>query len=99
MTGTWQDFNDAPDQTRTKPEERLTTDDLKQRLHGRLREALFHLLPSGKIRNGKFTVGDIQGNKGDSLCVELSGAKIGMWHDFATGDGGDILSLWGAVHG
>jgi putative DNA primase/helicase len=99
MTGHWQDFNDAPDQTRPKPEERLTTDDLKERLHGRLREALFHLLPSGKIRNGKFVVGDIQGNKGDSLCVELSGAKIGMWHDFATGDGGDILSLWGAVHG
>ena len=99
MTGHWQDFNDAPDQTRPKPEERLTTDDLKERLHGRLREALFHLLPSGKIRNGKFVVGDVQGNKGDSLCVELSGAKIGMWHDFATGDGGDILSLWGAVHG
>lgn len=99
MTGTWKDFNNAPDQTRPKPEERLTTNDLKERLHGRLREVLFHLLPSGKIRNGKFTVGDIQGNKGDSLCVELSGAKIGMWHDFATGDGGDILSLWGAVHG
>ncbi|QQR70060.1 MAG: AAA family ATPase [Alphaproteobacteria bacterium] len=103
MTGAWQDFNDAPDdlhgQTRPKPEERLTMDDLKERLHGRLREALFHLLPQGKVRNGKFTVGDVQGNKGDSLCVELSGAKIGMWHDFATGDGGDILTLWGAVHG
>lgn len=103
MTGAWQDFNDAPDdlrgQIRPKPEERLTTDDLKERLHGRLREALFYLLPNGKIRNGKFVVGDIHGSKGDSLTVELSGTKIGMWHDFATGDGGDILSLWGAVHG
>lgn len=99
MTEAWIDFNDAPDQTRPKPEERLTSDDLKDRLHGRLREVLYHLLPNGKIRNGKFVVGDIQGSKGDSLCVELSGAKIGMWHDFATGDGGDILSLWGAVHG
>lgn len=99
MTGAWNDFNDAPDQTRPKPEERLTSDDLKERLHGRLREVLFHLLPNGKIRNGKFVVGDIHGNKGDSLSVELSGVKIGMWHDFATGDGGDILSLWGAVRG
>ena len=99
MTGAWIDFNDAPDQTRPKPEERLTSDDLKERLHGRLREALYHLLPNGKIRNGKFVVGDVHGNKGDSLTVELSGAKIGMWHDFATGDGGDILSLWGAVLG
>jgi putative DNA primase/helicase len=99
MTGAWIDFNDAPDQTRPKVEERLTTEDLKERLHGRLRETLFHLLPNGKIRNGRFVVGDINGSKGDSLSVELSGAKIGMWHDFATGDGGDILSLWGAVHG
>ena len=93
MTGTWNDFNDAPDQTRPKPEERLTSDDLKDRLHGRLREVLFYLLPGGKIRHGKFVVGDIHGSKGDSLTVELSGAKIGMWHDFATGDGGDILAL------
>ncbi len=99
MTGAWQDFNDAPDQIRAKPEERLSTDDLKERLHGRLREALFYLLPGGKIRHGKFVVGDIQGSKGDSLTVELSGAKTGMWHDFATGDGGDILALWGAVNG
>lgn len=99
MTGTWNDFNDAPDQTRPKPEERLTSDDLKDRLHGRLREVLFYLLPGGKIRHGKFVVGDIHGSKGDSLTVELSGAKIGMWHDFATGDGGDILALWGAVNG
>lgn len=99
MTQAWIDFNDAPDQTRPKPEERLTTDDLKDRLHTRLREVLFYLLPAGKIRNGVFTVGDIHGSKGDSLTVALSGPKTGMWHDFATGDGGDILSLWGAVQG
>lgn len=99
MTDAWHDFNDALDQITPKPEERLTTDDLKDRLHQRLREALYYLLPGGKIRHGKFVIGDIHGSKGDSLCVEMSGAKIGMWHDFATGDGGDILSLWGAVHG
>lgn len=99
MKKAWIDFNDAHDQDRIKPEERVTSDDLKDRLHVRLREALEHLLPNGRIRNGKFYVGDVRGSKGDSLVVELSGAKIGMWHDFATGDGGDILSLWGAVHG
>ena len=99
MKKAWIDFNDAPDQDRIKPEERITSDDLKDRLHVRLREALEHLLPNGRIRSGKFHVGDVRGSKGDSLVVELSGAKIGMWHDFATGDGGDILSLWGAVLG
>jgi putative DNA primase/helicase len=100
MTGSWIDFNDAPDQTRPKQEERLTSDDLKERLHGRLREALYPSFaqrqnPQRQICRRRH----VQGSKGDSLCVELSGAKIGMWHDFATGDGGDILSLWGAVHG
>ncbi len=99
MTNAWQDFNNAPDQTYPKPEDRLTTDDIKDRLHIRLREVLFHLLPNGKIRNGRFVIGDVNGSKGDSLSIELSGNKIGMWHDFATGDGGDILSLWGVVHG
>jgi hypothetical protein len=99
MTGAWNDFNAAPDQTRPKPEETLTTDDLKARLHERLEDVLFHLLPNGKISNGRFVVGDVNGSKGKSLVVGLSGHKAGVWHDFATKDGGDILSLWGAVHG
>ncbi len=44
-------------------------------------------------------VGDIGGNKGDSLVVELHGEKAGLWHDFATGAGGDVLDLWAAVKG
>lgn len=99
MTGSWQDFSDAPDQAQAKPEERLTAEDIKARLLSRLREVLYHLLPGGKLQNGRFTVGDTQGNKGKSLVVDLAGEKAGVWHDFATGQGGDILSLWGAVHG
>jgi hypothetical protein len=34
-----------------------------------------------------------------SLVVELEGDRIGQWHDFATGEGGDIFKLWGLVHG
>ena len=99
MKQAWNDFNDARDQDRPKPEERVTSEDLKDRLHGRLREALEYLFPNGRVRNGKFHVGDVRGNKGDSLVIDLSGAKIGMWYDFATSEGGDILALWGAVLG
>ncbi len=99
MTGLWQDFSDAPDQAQAKPEDRVTAEDIKARLLSRLREVLYHLLPGGKIQNGRFTVGDTQGSKGKSLVVDLAGDKTGVWHDFATGEGGDILSLWGAVHG
>lgn len=42
-----------------------------------------------------FEIGDIGGTPGDSLKICLTGAKRGLWYDFATADGGDIFSLWG----
>ena len=107
------DFNDALPQSHwfdcdgemrqqflpTRTEGRLTSNDLKQRLHNRLQEALYHLFPAGKIEGKTFAIGNIQGHAGDSLSVEISGSKAGLWHDFATGEGGDIFDLWGAVHG
>ena len=96
----WRDFNTAapqrPDGDR-RPE--ASVDELKARLHGNLRGVLSHLFPAGVFRQGKFMVGDVQGNRGDSLTVELSGPKAGMWHDFATKEGGDIISLWAAATG
>jgi len=95
------DFNDASSQSEGMPKQgtRVTADELKQQLHGRLQEALYHLFPEGKVAQNKFLVGNIHGHAGESLTVELSGDKAGLWHDFATGEGGDILSLWGATHG
>lgn len=99
MSHDWKDFNDAKTQSTPKEEASLSTQEIKSLLIGRLREVLHYLLPAGVIRNGKFVVGDIHGNKGDSLVVELSGGKAGQWHDFATNEGGDIISLWASVHG
>jgi twinkle protein len=31
----------------------------------------------------------------ESLKVHLTGDKAGIWQDFATGEGGDLLDLWG----
>jgi hypothetical protein len=44
-------------------------------------------------------VGNVAGDAGDSLVVELNGTKAGLWHDFATGAGGDVLDLWAVVRG
>ncbi|QEK90196.1 AAA family ATPase [Wolbachia endosymbiont of Chrysomya megacephala] len=63
-----------------------------------IRSCLFYLLPRGTFRGDKFYVGDVHGNKGKSLVVELSGSRAGLWNDFATGEGGDIINLWAAVH-
>ncbi len=73
--------------------------DIKQRLLQNLPATLHALLPNGLVRAGKFIVGDTSGGKGESLVVEMKGLKAGLWHDFATGDGGDILDLWAEVKG
>lgn len=97
----WLDFNDAlpQDLMMPKQEQKLSVEVLKQRLHNQLITVLVHLFPYGKIRQPHFVIGNVEGQEGESLKVELTGPKIGMWHDFATGEGGDILSLWGAAKG
>jgi putative DNA primase/helicase len=72
---------------------------VKARLLQNLPGVLRHLLPAGTMRAGKFMVGNVAGDAGDSLVVELNGTKAGLWHDFATGAGGDVLDLWAVVRG
>ena len=79
------------------PDARHNVDRLKECMQGRMESLLSYLLPAGKVRSGKFYVGDVQGNPGDSMVVELSGPKAGMWFDHATGQGSDIIELWAAV--
>ncbi|WP_264735970.1 AAA family ATPase [Wolbachia endosymbiont (group A) of Rhinocyllus conicus] len=76
----------------------LSSEELKAELLLQIRSCLPYLLPNGTFCRNEFQVGDIWGNKGKSLRVELSGSKAGLWNDFATGDGGDIIDLWAAVH-
>ncbi|WP_250294780.1 AAA family ATPase [Wolbachia endosymbiont of Oedothorax gibbosus] len=76
----------------------LSSERLKAELLLQIRSCLSYLLPNGTFCRNEFQVGDIWGNRGKSLRVELSGSKAGLWNDFATGDGGDIIDLWAAVH-
>lgn len=94
----WLDFNDAPEQsTLNKP--RHDAKELKQRLLNSLHSALSYLFPAGKQRGKQFIVGDLEGNSGKSLVIELDGHRAGMWMDFATGEGGDIFDAWARVSG
>jgi putative DNA primase/helicase len=96
----WRDFSTAAPQRQDddRPSD-MSVDDIKARLLVKIRDVLPYLFPAGVYRQGKFLVGDVQGNRGESLCVELSGDKAGMWHDFATGEGGDVIGLWAAATG
>ncbi|GAW84997.1 hypothetical protein bplSymb_SCF00208P017 [Bathymodiolus platifrons methanotrophic gill symbiont] len=82
----WMDFNDAPEQG-IAVRESFDAQDLKTQLIGRLPEALACLFPNGKTRSNQFFIGDLQGNTGKSLVVDLQGQKAGMWIDFATNSG------------
>jgi len=86
------DFNDADDQSTGTTED---VEGLRHALTERLESALLFLFPQGRIRSGKFYVGDIDGSPGKSLVVELEGTRRGLWFDFATDIGGDMFDAWG----
>ena len=92
------DFNDANsgqhrktsgDGAITAPEK----DTIRTALNERLEQLVLDIWPKGKQRQNKYLVGDVLGGPGDSLELLLSGAKVGLWTDRATGEGGDIFDL------
>ena len=69
----WLDFNDAQ-----IDELRSDKDDVRTRLLDQLESALTYLLPHGKRRGTQFLVGNVRGDPGDSLAVDLEGDKRGL---------------------
>ena len=70
----WLDFNDAIDPREAQLND---TEVLRAGLLDRLESVLLYLFPQGRIRGGKFYVGDVDGNAGKSLVVELEGDRRG----------------------
>ncbi len=71
-------------------------DSLSAQLLARSEALCCEWLPAGKRRGHEYVVGDLQGNPGDSLSINLN---TGRWADFATGEaGGDFISLYAAMH-
>lgn len=72
---------------------------IKRMLADRAQSVAEMLLPGGRKEANEWRAGSVGGEKGHSLGVHLSGAKAGIWQDFATGEGGDLLDLWVACRG
>ena len=89
------DFNDAADVILPRHDK----DEIRTRLLHQLESVLLYLFPRGKRRGSQFYIGNLQGEPGDSLVVELEGSKRGVWIDFATGESGDVLALWASIRG
>lgn len=56
------------------------------------------LLPNGKKTSGEWKAGNVMGDAGQSLGVVLNGDKAGVWKDFSSGEGGDLIDLFMAVN-
>ena len=54
------------------------------------------LLPNGKKKAKHWVCGNVQGDTGESLKVDL---EKGLWYDHAEGHGGDMLGLWAESKG
>ena len=95
------DFNDAPaQQPAPQPAfDPAEVDVLRAELQARLESVLHLLFPAGKVRQGKFHIGDVLGSPGRSLEMVLSGDKIGLWTDRESGEGGDEFDLIARHHG
>lgn len=64
---------------------------LHQQTLPKLEQLLRDIFPAGKLLGREFKVGNLRGEAGDSLSINLD---TGQWADFATGDkGGDFVSL------
>ena len=82
-----------------KLSQKIDLDQLKNNLLNKIENALFHLFPNGRVQNKQFYIGNLRGDPGKSLIVQLAGEKQGNWFDFATDQGGDIIALWQEVSG
>ncbi|RYF76815.1 MAG: toprim domain-containing protein [Comamonadaceae bacterium] len=68
--------------------------ELSMQLASRAQDVAEHLLPQGKRKAQEWKAGSTSGEPGDSLSVRLTGAKAGVWKDFAGDEGGDLIDLW-----
>ena len=95
------DLNSARRQDELEASRRtVDAEDIRQRLHANPR-AFVEWLFSGRAVIGKHEarVADTSGAAGESLSIALTGADAGLWKDFATDEGGDLIGLYMANMG
>lgn len=101
MTDTILDFNTAPRQRELTVIDNIAwearLDRLRDELRGRAADLTREIFPRARIHAGEARIGDLDGSDGESLAIQLTGDRAGLWHDHATGEGGDLIDLWRAT--
>ena len=77
--------------------DRLET--LRATLVARAPALVRHLFPRARFHGQEARIGDVGGAAGESLAIVVAGPRAGLWHDHATGQGGDLIDLWRETQG
>jgi hypothetical protein len=72
---------------------KINRDALKGAIRDHCEVICRHFFPAGKRYLDQWIIGNCNGDPGKSLKIELCGEKAGLAHDFATGQGWDLLNL------
>src|SRR4051812_30087963 len=80
-----------------KPHYRFDFPALAAALAANVAAVVHHLLPTARRVGRCFVVGSVRGEPGDSLSIPAAGTYLGTFCDFATGEKGDLLTLWSLV--
>ncbi len=87
-------YNDAPLQTDWDTVDlREQKHDIRRRLLENLKPLLAWVFPQGIFQGRKFYIGNLQGDPGESMEIELEGDKAGIGYDHATGESGDVFDF------
>jgi AAA domain-containing protein len=72
---------------------RIDRETLQLAIHDHAETICRHYLVQGKRIGKQWVVGNLNGDPGQSLRIELEGEKAGLAYDFATGEGCDLLEV------
>lgn len=96
------DFNTAPTQAEARKllhGGSVDIDSVRDRLSGRADDFVQWAFSGRAIvnrRKQEARIGDVNGQAGESLAISLAD---GVWHDHATGEGGDLIELYRLYRG
>lgn len=95
------DFNTAalPANLPAPQDQDRRLEDLRSTLRSRARDVVRDVFPHARVIGHTARIGDLGGAPGESLAIEISGDKAGLWMDHATADKGDLIDLWTATQG
>lgn len=92
------DLNDTPGRPFEEAEARRAR--VKRAAAARIRDLVRFLFPAARIGPEQARIGNIHGEPGESLVIELLGERAGLWTDHADeAHRGDVFDLWAAAMG